>query len=102
MSEVFVSQSRPRGDLAGVFEHDGDVGYFYLYEILNNDKGSILSYVHVIDRMSEIDERGFTVKWSPDTERVFLIYRGQTWAAFDVSRKRSWGLSQGGVCDITV
>jgi hypothetical protein len=31
-NEMFESASRANGDLAGVFEYDGETGYFYLYE----------------------------------------------------------------------
>ncbi len=30
--EIFDSCVREKGDLAGVFEYDGEAGYFYLYE----------------------------------------------------------------------
>ncbi|WP_286203065.1 hypothetical protein [Rhizobium lusitanum] len=30
MDQLFESAVRSSGDLAGVFEFDGDVGYFYL------------------------------------------------------------------------
>lgn len=32
-SAIFESATRSAGDLAGVFEHDDDTGYFYLYDL---------------------------------------------------------------------
>jgi hypothetical protein len=35
-ADIFDSSVRSDGDLAGVFEYDGQTGYFYLYEVGGN------------------------------------------------------------------
>jgi len=44
-NEIFANSIRASRDLAGVFEYDGDTGYFYLYE----PKGAkIIGALHVV------------------------------------------------------
>jgi hypothetical protein len=42
--EIFVSSVRSTGDLAGVFEYDGETGYFYLYRAKGASGKKIMHY----------------------------------------------------------
>ena len=45
--EMFDSVLRSAGDFAGVFEFDGDVGYFYLYDTTQPEKHKILGAIRM-------------------------------------------------------
>jgi hypothetical protein len=40
--EMFDSSIRSAGDLAGVFEYDGETGYFYLYDSVGSSNQRVL------------------------------------------------------------
>lgn len=55
--EMFVESVGRSGDLAGVFEYDGETGYFYLYRI--GDGGSkVLDSIHVLSFRPDFSSRG--------------------------------------------
>lgn len=54
-AEMFQSAVRSSGDLAGVFEYDGETGYFYLYQTgaMGN---KILSANHILTGPADFEE----------------------------------------------
>lgn len=87
MCEMFASSLRSAGDLAGVFEFDGDASYFYLYRV-GADKGSkVIAAVKIgvgdppfLD--SEVD-----IIWSKGERLVSLQVAGSIVATFDCSER---------------
>jgi uncharacterized protein len=51
--EIFESASRAAGDLAAVFEYDGETGYFYLYELQTGT--GVVQMTKAINAMKELD-----------------------------------------------
>jgi len=99
MAEVTVwiySQAvRRSGDLAGVFEYDGETGYFYLYAV----------GVRVLDALpihsGEPDFAGddITIRWDAAEQQVGLFIRGRLWAVLDPrTRSAHGGNYQRGAC----
>jgi hypothetical protein len=87
-SEIFESSIRSFGDLAGVFEYDGEDGYFFLFD-LTKDKGKQCS--GVISVNSADDDLGtsdIAIKWSRSEEIVGLYIGGRLWAAFDQNGRK--------------
>jgi hypothetical protein len=83
--ELFDSEVRAKGDLAGVFEYDGETGYFYLYDVRESEGQRILDSIRVILGDTELVEQDVSVRWDERQERVGLFLRGVQWAVFNVS-----------------
>lgn len=81
MRESFDSCVRADGDLAGVYENDGDTGYFYLYKADAPDGGRIIDAIQVeIGSPSDSDVEVF---WSSDQSLVGLKLGNRLVALFD-------------------
>jgi hypothetical protein len=93
--EIFSSGVRDAGDLAGVFEFDGETGYFYLYRVHVKDHRAILADAHITSHELDFDEHDVSVRWSDDQWKVGLFIRGVLWAAFDARDNRKYGRGYG-------
>ena len=90
-SEVFESSVRSRGDLAGVFEYDGEEGYFFLFD-LTKDKGKQGSGVISLNSATpDFKVSDVSIKWNQSEEIVGLYIRGSLWAAFDEQGRKFGG-----------
>lgn len=67
MSNFIVDESGPNG-LVGVFEDDGDTGYFYLYDA---DADTILDDLQIYSdaKALRLDEQDVEVVWSSDEQK---------------------------------
>ena len=83
--EMFVSAIRSIDDQAGIFEHDGDTGYFYLCETKVGKQLKVVAAIRVVIGESDFRERDITVQWDAKENKVGLFIRGQLWAAFDTT-----------------
>ena len=91
MDEIFESQIRSAGDLAGVFEFDGETGYFYLYQT-NNERGrSILDAIRILVGIPEFTSSDIAIKWARDEELVSFEIRDEAWAVFDCKNGLKFG-----------
>lgn len=81
--EMFGSSVRPAGDLAGVFEYDGETGYFYLYETEGGGGHKVLASIHVLTGEPDFSEEDVTIQWDSANLRVGLLIRDVLWAVFD-------------------
>jgi hypothetical protein len=88
--EIFESCLRSAGDLAGVFEHDGETGYFYLYRD-QEDAQQILGHIHIVNSASGLSARDISIHWTHDEEKVGLFIRGVLWAVFDTRNNCKYG-----------
>lgn len=89
--DLFQSAIRGNGDLAGVFEYDGDVGYFYLYDVSREDRHRVLDSIHVFSGATSLEESDVVVRWDDRGERVGLFLHGVQWAAFNTKSGRKFG-----------
>jgi hypothetical protein len=90
VNERFESSVRSAGDLAGVFEHDGDTGYFYLYEPGGAGGQAIVGYLLVMSGARSVEVGAVEVRWDADEQVVGLFIDGELWAAFDGSTRAGY------------
>ena|SRR5256885_16790674 len=88
-AEMFVDVIRSTSDLAGVFEFDGETGYFYLYQTRQEKK--VLDAIHVLSGRPDFDENDIVIKWNCNQDRVGLFIKGKLWAAFDADPRAKYG-----------
>lgn len=95
--EIFDSSVRSAGDLAGVFEYDGETGYFYLYQTEGGKDHKVLGSIRVLSGEPDFGDVDIAIRWDPANRRVGLFIRGVLWAAFDDCRERYGGNYRPGV-----
>ena len=89
--DFFIDSIRSKGELAGVYEWDGDAAYFYLYGI-NKDAGKkILNSLHIYSGKPIFNDEDIVMKWDNKEEKVGLYILGELWAVFDVAEGRKYG-----------
>jgi hypothetical protein len=91
MEEIFESSVRSAGDLAGVFEFDGDTSYFYLYRVDASEGNKVLDAIKVSVGEPDYAESDIEIRWSADESLVFLQIAGQTCAVFDCEGAQKFG-----------
>jgi len=89
--DILKDATRSKGDCAGVFEYDGDVGYFYLYETPPDRDSKVTGAIHVLTGASDFDESDVEIRWNADETVVGLLIRQRLWAAFDSTSERAHG-----------
>lgn len=89
--EIFDSTLRSVGDFAGVFEFDGDVAYFYLYDTTKAAKEKVLGAIRVLTGTPDFEKDDIAICWDESEDRVGLLIRGRLWAAFDVATRAAYG-----------
>jgi len=100
--EIFQSAVRSDGGVAGVFEFDGDVGYFYLYDLSKGKGNQISSSMRIVSGDLDFSEPDVRVSWNKFGNIVGLYIRDQLWAAFNIRGVKYGGVySPGGVPMIT-
>jgi len=88
--EIFESAVRSTGDLAGVFEFDGETSYFYLYRT-GGQGNQVLDSIHISSELPDFATSDVAVRWTRNHLRVGLFIRGELWAVFDTDRKTKFG-----------
>ena len=88
MNEVFESSTRAAGDLAGVFEHDGETGYFYL--CVMRPSQHIVDAIQVVQGDIALEPHSIGIVWSEDESQVSLHLLGEEWARFEPVTKTKW------------
>lgn len=91
MVEIFDSAVRSTGDLAGVFEFDGETGYFYLYKTDGTQSQKILDSIHVISSEPDFVETDISIRWDSEERKVGLFIRDSLWAVFDPGQREKYG-----------
>ncbi len=87
--EIFADASRSAGDLAGVFEFDGETAYFYLYRVGEEQK--VLDAIHVLSAKPDFGKEDIAIRWTLIEDKVGLFIRGELWAVFDTHNKTKYG-----------
>jgi hypothetical protein len=90
-NEMFESALRTKRDLAGVFEFDGETGYFYLYETKANEAEKVIAAIRVITGSPDFEEEDISIVWDSLERTVGLFIRARLWAAFDGQTRAEYG-----------
>jgi hypothetical protein len=83
MREIFESALRSSGDIAGVFEFDGQTSYFYLYRIDASAGNKVIDAIRISEGGQSSAPIDVSVRWSGDENIVGLQIGDQIWAYFD-------------------
>jgi hypothetical protein len=86
---IFTSKVRSAGDLAGVFEYDGETGYFYLYDQRRERGQMVFDAIQVVSSVADFQEPDVQVVWDATETRVALVIRHRVWALFDTRTEAS-------------
>lgn len=90
VDEIFESNVRRKGDLAGVFEYDGETSYFYLYD-QSRQKERVLGAIRLLSTRPDFSSEDVDIRWTADDVKVGLFIRGELWAVFDTERGKEYG-----------
>jgi hypothetical protein len=85
------SAVRSAGDLAGVFEYDGETSYFYLYEAGGAQGHKVSGAIRVLVGDPGFDETDVSVRWDASETNVGLFICGELYAAFDGDSRAGYG-----------
>ena len=101
-AEIFDSAVRPAGDLAGVFEFDGNTGYFYLCNVIQHDRPVVLDHIHVYSGDVGLGAGDIEIRWDFSDTRVALFVRREMWAVFNchTGQKHGGAYVEGGTPQI--
>lgn len=89
--DMFDSAVRSAGDLAGVFEYDGETGYFYLYETGGAQGHTVSGAIRILVGDPDFDETHVSVRWDASEMNVGLFIRDELYAAFDGDGRIGYG-----------
>ncbi len=62
LEEMFDSSVRSAGDFAGVFEYDGETGYFYLYDMSREESQRVLAAIRAVGTKPDFDQESIEIK----------------------------------------
>jgi hypothetical protein len=78
--EMFKSSERLDGGQSGVFEYEGETGYFYLYDISKEDGKQIIGHLHVVSGSIDFSENDVKIVWdAPSSPLKNLKSRSSTY-----------------------
>ncbi len=89
--EIFASKVRSAGHLAGVFEFDGETGYFYLDDQRGKEGQMVLGGIHIVSTSPSMEERDVQVVWDTTERLVGLKIPDRVWAVFDTNTGARYG-----------
>ena len=91
MEEIFDSSVRSNNDFAGVFEFDGDVGYFYLYKIDPENGNKVINSIRVCVGEIDFNENLVDIVWNKDEKKVGLKIKDCMCAMFELENGKKYG-----------
>ena len=90
-NEILADLVRSTGDLAGVFEYDGKVGYFYLYRTKGTGGAKVIDALHIVSGHMDFTRNDVSIHWDESKTKVALSIRNTIWAVFDCIRGQKFG-----------
>lgn len=75
MTDLIESAVRREGDLAGVFECDGETGYFYLYAREGASGRKVLDTIQVLSGEPDFAETDVAIRWDSTEQKVGLFIK---------------------------
>lgn len=91
MINIFESLIRSTGDIAGVFEFDGETSYFYLYDVNEADGKKVLDAINITSGIPDFEASDISIRWNDEENLVSLRIKDDIWAAFDCESKSKYG-----------
>ena len=91
--ETFYASDSPTSSFSGVFEDDGQTGYFYAYDRAAPDDARILDACHVYDVADVVDgDRPSEVEviWTSDGMKAALLINDYAHAVIDFASRRAY------------
>ena len=91
--ETFYASDSPSASFSGVFEDDGQTGYFYAYDRAAPDDARILDACHIYDAADVVDrDRPSEVEviWTRDGMKAALLINDYAHAVIDFGARRAW------------
>jgi hypothetical protein len=89
--EMFDSSIRSAGDLAGIFEYDGETGYFYLYDSVGSSNQRVMGAIRIVAGEVRFAQTDLAIRWNSEETKVGLFIDSNLWAAFDVLTGAKYG-----------
>jgi len=89
--EIFGSAVRPQRDFAGMFEYDGETGYFYWLDLSQEEGKRIKAHIHITSNDPGFPKSGIRVSWNRSCDAVGLYIGGDLWAAFHLQGGKHGG-----------
>lgn len=92
-TEAQIASDSPTSSFSGVFEDDGETGYFYAYDRANPN--GVLDAVHIYD-VEDVGERDrerdseAEVFWSTDGLKAGLLINDYLHAVIDFERRKAY------------
>lgn len=90
-NDIFESCKRTGGDIAGVFEVDGDTGYFYLYKLQENGDDQVIAAIPVLVGLPDFAQSDVEVRWDSSETKVGLFIKHVLWAVHDAKTSQRYG-----------
>lgn len=90
MEEIFSSSVRENGDLAGVFEFDGETSYFYLYKTDEKENNKIIDSMIISSGDVDYCEDDVDISWSANQDILYLTISGRLYAVFDCTSGKKY------------
>jgi hypothetical protein len=90
-NEIWHSVLRSAGDIAGVFEFNGETGYFYLYRESAPPNHKVVSAIHILSGAPDFEQKDVSIRWTDGENIVGLFIRSVLWAAFDPANGTKYG-----------
>lgn len=90
-NDIFESQVNSDGSLAGVYEHEEEVGYFYLYDLTSTEGHKVIGSVRVSVGPFRHELDALAIRWSCDEHFVGLFIKHQLCAVFDEKSQEAFG-----------
>lgn len=91
-NDIFESAVRTAGDLAGIFDYDGEAGgYFYLFDLRQERGKQARAVICVNSSDADFPSSDISVRWNASQEIVGLYIGRKLWAAFDQHGRKYGG-----------
>lgn len=94
-NDTFESQVNSDESLAGVYEHEGGLGYFYLYDLARSESQKVIGSICVSVGENWLNVDDLVIRWSYDEHFVGLFINNQLCAAFDAKSQEAFGGESG-------
>ena len=91
--ETFYASDSPTSSFSGVFEDDGQTGYFYAYDRAAPEDARILDACHIYDVADVVDRdrpSEVVVVWTDDGMKAALLINDYAHAVIDFGARRAY------------